>query len=114
MNQVMKVLDLGCGNKKREGVVGIDVKKGVAANVIDGLNVLPCPLDDSLSDEFDFSNTLGHSGEVICATLEIYRNGVRVNSLPAVDSSVTNVIATSCKKDRVYLKGSKWEMPNPL
>lgn len=76
MNQTTKVLDLGCGNKKREGAVDIYVEKGSAVVVIDGLHVLPCQLDDSLTDEIDFSNMSGHSGGVICATPQVCHNGI--------------------------------------
>jgi SAM-dependent methyltransferase len=73
MNSSLKVLDLGCGNKKREGAVGIDFNSRTAADVIHNLNVFPYPLEDSSFDEIYLDNTLEHLDDVICVMEEVHR-----------------------------------------
>ena len=73
MNPLLKILDLGCGNKKREGAVGIDFNCRTAADVIHDLNVFPYPLDDSSFDEIYLDNTLEHLDDVIRVMEEVHR-----------------------------------------
>jgi len=37
----MKILDLGCGKRKRKGATGIDISKYADADVVHDLNVFP-------------------------------------------------------------------------
>lgn len=69
----LKILDLGCGNKKREGAIGIDFNSRTAADVIHDLNVFPYPLEDSSFDEIYLDNTLEHLDDVIHVMEEAYR-----------------------------------------
>ena len=39
----MKILDLGCGKRKRKGTVGIDISKDTDADIIHDLNKFPYP-----------------------------------------------------------------------
>jgi predicted SAM-dependent methyltransferase len=73
MNQPLKILDLGCGNKKREGAVGIDFNGRTAADVIHDLDVFPYPLEDSSFDEIYLDNILEHLDDVIRVMEEIHR-----------------------------------------
>ena len=73
MSQSPKVLDLGCGNRKREGAVGIDFNSRTEADVIHDLNVFPYPLDDSSFDEIYLDNTLEHLIDVIRVMEEVHR-----------------------------------------
>ena len=73
MNQPLKILDLGCGNKKREGAIGIDFNSRTAADVIHDLNVFPYPLEDSSFDEIYLDNTLEHLDDVIRVMEETHR-----------------------------------------
>lgn len=68
-----RVLDLGCGNKKREGAVGVDHNSRTAADVIHDLNVFPYPLEDSSFDEIVLDNTLEHLDNVIRVMEEVHR-----------------------------------------
>jgi hypothetical protein len=63
---------LGCGNKKREGAVGIDFNSRSTAEVIHDLNIFPYPLDDGSFDEIYFDNTLEHLDDVIRVMEEVY------------------------------------------
>lgn len=73
MNQPLKVLDLGCGNKKRSGAVGIDFNSRTAADIIHNLNDFPYPLEDSSFDEIYLDNTLEHLDDVIRVMEEVHR-----------------------------------------
>jgi len=73
MNQSPKVLDLGCGNKKREGAIGVDFNDRTAADVIHNLNSFPYPFEDSSFDEIYIDNCLEHLDDVMRVMEEVYR-----------------------------------------
>jgi SAM-dependent methyltransferase len=73
MNPPLKALDLGCGNKKRKGAIGIDFNSRTAADVIHDLNVFPYPLEDASFDEIYLDNTLEHLDDVIRVIEEVHR-----------------------------------------
>ncbi len=73
MNTQLKILDLGCGNKKRPGAIGIDFNNRTAADVIHNLNSFPYPFEDSSFDEIYLDNTLEHLDDVIRVMEEVYR-----------------------------------------
>jgi len=58
----MKILDLGCGNKKIQGAIGIDINPLSDADVIHDLNVLPYPFNDSRV-EIIADNVIGLHGD---------------------------------------------------
>ena len=69
------VLDLGCGNRKRPGAVGIDVNPRSAADVVHDLNDFPYPFPDSEFDEIYVDNVLEHLDDVIKVLEELHRIG---------------------------------------
>jgi len=71
----MKILDLGCGNKKIQGAIGIDINPLSDADVIHNLNDLPYPFEDSLFDEIIADNVVEHLDDVIKVMEEISRIG---------------------------------------
>lgn len=73
MNEQLKVLDLGCGNRKRPGAIGVDFNNRTAADVIHDLNSFPYPFDDSSFDEIYLDNTLECLDDVIRVMEEVYR-----------------------------------------
>lgn len=73
MNPLLKVLDLGCGNKKRSGAIGVDFNNRTEADIIHDLNNFPYPLEDRLFDEIYLDNTLEHLDDVIRVMEEVYR-----------------------------------------
>lgn len=73
MGQSKKTLDLGCGNKKREGAVGVDFNERTQADVIHNLNTFPYPFEDSSFDEIYIDNTLEHLDDVIRVMEEVHR-----------------------------------------
>ena len=68
-----KILDLGCGNKKRDGAIGVDFNDRTAADIIHNLNQFPYPFEDESIDEVFIDNTLEHLDDVIKVMEEIYR-----------------------------------------
>ena len=58
MNSSLKILDLGCGKKKRPGSVGVDHLDRHAADVIHDLNVFPYPFPDNECDVIYLDNVL--------------------------------------------------------
>ena len=68
-----KILDLGCGKKKRPGAIGIDYNKRTDADIIHDLNVFPYPIDDEAFDEIYVDNTLEHLDNVIGVMEEIHQ-----------------------------------------
>lgn len=71
----IKILDLGCGNKKMDGAVGIDVNKNTAADVIHDLNNFPYPFSDSEFDMINADNVIEHLEDVVMVMTELHRIG---------------------------------------
>jgi len=69
----MKILDLGCGKRKRKGSVGVDFSDRHAADVIHNLNYFPYPFDDKEFDEVYLDNVLEHLDDPIRVMEEVYR-----------------------------------------
>jgi len=73
MQKKQLTLDLGCGNKKRPGTVGVDFNDRTAADVIHDLNVFPYPFEDASVDHVYLDNTLEHLDDVLRVMEEVYR-----------------------------------------
>lgn len=43
----MKILDLGCGTRKKKDAIGIDISEGSDSDVIHNLNIFTYPFDDN-------------------------------------------------------------------
>ena len=67
------VLDLGCGNKKRPGSLGLDVIPGTQADVIHDLSVFPYPFPDSTFSEIFADNVLEHLDSPLKVMEELHR-----------------------------------------
>lgn len=77
----MKILDLGCGKRKRKGVIGIDISKDTDADIIHDLNVFPYTFADNEFDYIYADNIIEHLDNVIKVVEELYRiskNGATV------------------------------------
>lgn len=68
-----KVLDLGCGTRKRPGSVGIDCNPASKADIIHDLNVTPYPFKSSEFDEIYVDNVLEHLDNVLAVMEELHR-----------------------------------------
>ena len=69
----MKILDLGCGKRKREGAVGIDISEDTEADVIHDLNVFPYPFVNSEFDYVYADNIIEHIDDVVKVLEELHR-----------------------------------------
>jgi len=67
------ILDLGCGNKKREGTVGVDFNDRSQADIVHDLNQFPYPFEDGTVDHIYLDNVLEHLHDTLSVMEEIYR-----------------------------------------
>ena len=68
-----KILDLGCGKKKRAGSIGVDWSDRHDADVIHDLNKFPYPFADNEIDEIFLDNILEHLDDPMRVMQEIFR-----------------------------------------
>lgn len=68
-----KILDVGCGNNKYPGAVGIDVNPRTQADVIHDLGVVPYPFDDNEFDEVFSHHVVEHVPDVMAFISELHR-----------------------------------------
>lgn len=66
-------LNLGCGERKVEGFIGVDKIKTKAVDKVWDLNVFPYPFSDNSVAEVFMDNVLEHLEDVILTMEEIYR-----------------------------------------
>lgn len=69
----MDILDVGCGNKKRTGAVGIDINPETDADIVHDLNAFPYPFDDASFDEIYVDNVIEHLEDVLAVVEELHR-----------------------------------------
>lgn len=69
----MKIAHLGCGVKKYEGAIGVDMRPATKADVIHDLNTFPYPFADSEFDKIICDSVLEHLDDVIKVMEEIHR-----------------------------------------
>lgn len=69
----LKILDLGCGKKKRPGAIGVDYSDRHNADIIHNLNAFPYPLKDDEFDEIYLDNVLEHLDDPMRVMEEVYR-----------------------------------------
>ena len=69
----MKILDLGCGKRKRKGAIGIDISEDTDADVIHDLNKFPYPFSDNEFDYVYADNIIEHLGDVVEVLEELHR-----------------------------------------
>ncbi len=72
-NTTLKILDLGCGKKKRKGAIGVDFSDKHRADIIHNLNNFPYPFDDDEFDEIYLDNVLEHLDDVLLVMEEVHR-----------------------------------------
>src|ERR1051325_5322912 len=76
-----RVLNLGCGRRRVEGAVNIDVTEETRPDVVHDLNVRPWPFPDDSFDEGLAHDVVEHLGETIATREEVprvCRHGARV------------------------------------
>jgi len=68
-----KILDLGCGNRKREGSVGVDINPGTNADIIHDLNTFPYPFEESTFEIIYADNVIEHLDNILKVMEELHR-----------------------------------------
>jgi SAM-dependent methyltransferase len=68
-----RILDVGCGSKKHQGAVGIDLSPQTEADVVHDLDVFPWPLEDSRFDQILLQDVLEHLREPYGVFAELHR-----------------------------------------
>lgn len=71
----MTVIELGCGNAKTPGAIGVDVNPRSAADVLHDLDVFPYPFEDNAADRIICHDVLEHVEDFIATMEEIWRIG---------------------------------------
>jgi predicted SAM-dependent methyltransferase len=72
--QATRKLDLGCGNAKHPGYIGVDNNPNAnQADVIWDLNVVPWPFEDESVDEVLADHVLEHLDDPLRFLAEVYR-----------------------------------------
>lgn len=66
-------LNLGCGYKKIDGFLGIDLAKTEAVDLVYDLNIMPYPFKANSVSEIVADNILEHLDDVVAVMEEIYR-----------------------------------------
>ena len=72
-SQPLKILDLGCGKKKRPGAIGVDYSDRHNADVIHDLNVFPYPFESDSIDQVFLDNVLEHLDKPMRVMEEVQR-----------------------------------------
>jgi len=69
----VKILDLGCGNVKEEGALGIDYRFRPGVDIVHDLDLYPWPLENDSFDLVICKHIIEHLSDVIKAMEEIHR-----------------------------------------
>jgi SAM-dependent methyltransferase len=68
-----RILDVGCGMKKRMGAIGIDVNPRSDADIVHDLNVTPYPFASNYFDEIWCDNVVEHLDNIVKVVSELHR-----------------------------------------
>jgi SAM-dependent methyltransferase len=71
----MTVIDLGCGLRKVEGAVGVDVRALPGVDVVADLSRIPYPFANASTDVIHLNHVLEHSSHPVAVLSEIWRIG---------------------------------------
>ena len=66
-------LNLGCGQRKIDGFIGVDSNLNVTADIAHDLNKFPYPFADNSVDEIIMDHVLEHLNDPIKIIIELYR-----------------------------------------
>jgi len=66
-------MEVGCGDRKRKGYIGMDIVLLAGVGVVPDMNKIPWPFAQSEFDEIYFDDVLEHSNNFLEIIEEIYR-----------------------------------------
>jgi len=89
----MNVLDVGCGNAKTPGAVGIDGNPHTQADIIHDLNVYPWPLESNAFERIICSHIVEHVADLLRFMEEVHRVGRAGARVEIVTPHFTNRFA---------------------
>ncbi len=69
----MRVLDAGCGNNKLPGAIGVDIRRGTAADVIHDLGLFPYPFKDGVFEQIYCLSAIEHLPDLVGVMNEFHR-----------------------------------------
>ncbi|MEW5718245.1 MAG: class I SAM-dependent methyltransferase [Chloroflexota bacterium] len=69
----MRILDVGCGNHKTPGAIGIDFNARTAADIVHDLNQYPWPLPDNEFDRIVCNHIVEHVTDFVRFVEELHR-----------------------------------------
>jgi len=96
----MRVLDLGCGTRKADGAVGVDVTRGSAADAVADITQTHLPFQDCVFDRVVIKHILEHVPQVPRLMDEIWRvlrpGGTVEGETPHYSSSASYSDPTHC------------------
>lgn len=69
----MKILDVGCGDKKTPGAIGIDIAGLSGVDIVHDLDCLPWPVETASYDKVVMLNIIEHLTDTIKTMGEVYR-----------------------------------------
>jgi SAM-dependent methyltransferase len=69
------VVDLGCGNAKYPGALGVDKVEGEDVDIVADLDHIPWPLDDETADQILCQDVIEHLEDPLAALGEMHRIG---------------------------------------
>jgi predicted SAM-dependent methyltransferase len=88
-----EILDIGCGQSKTPGAVGIDILPAPGVDIVHDLNKLPWPLEANRFETIICSHVLEHLLDLVGVLNEIHRvsrNGARVKIITPHFSSLNS------------------------
>ena len=71
--QMSKILDIGCGNAKTAGAVGIDANSNTQADVIHDLDIYPWPLPSDQFEQIVCNHIVEHVADLLRFMAEVHR-----------------------------------------
>jgi len=97
------VLDVGCGQNKWPGAVGIDISADTAADVVADLNEFPWPLEDDSFDQILCQDVIEHVDDIIPFLRELHRVSRPGARIHLRTPHYTSVLAYSDPTHKHYL-----------
>lgn len=84
-------LDVGCGNKKISGCVGIDLIPMSDVDIVHDLNELPWPFEENTFSKIFFNHSISHLSNISSLFTELYRI--------ANDGAIVEIVAPHFSSD---------------
>lgn len=75
MQEPKEALDFGCGNRKKEGAIGIDFNSETQADVVHDLTQFPYPFEDNSFGTIYCRHILEHLPDLVKVMEELHRIG---------------------------------------